>query len=84
MHEFSVASHAVAKILEIAREKGAKRICGVEFLMGELCMVGEEQLTFWIKEIMNSKVDIADDIKIELKSVKEGRDCVLNRVQLEI
>lgn len=84
MHEFTMANSIAGKIMEIVKEKGAKKICGIELLMGEQCMIGEEQITFWIKEILNSKVQIADDFKVELKPVKESRDCILNNIQLEI
>jgi hydrogenase nickel incorporation protein HypA/HybF len=123
MHEFSIAACAVDRIIEAARNKGAKRIHEVEILVGELSLVGEGQLIFWIKEILSSKGEIAQDVKIDLKQIpaiikciecgyqgnlkpknedhfyptfrcpncnseniqiEKGRDCVLNKIQIEM
>ncbi len=75
MHEFSIASQAVDKIVETALDKGAKRIREVEILIGELNLLGGEQLIFWIKEMLNSKIDIAGDVKIDLKPVQAIIKC---------
>lgn len=83
MHEFSIANQAVDKIMEAARDNGAKRIHSIELILGELSMIGSEQFMFWMREILSSKGDIADDVKIDLK-MANGRDCVLNRIQLEV
>ena len=122
MHEFSVASQIIQRALEVAKEKKAKRIKSIELAIGELSMLGEEQLKFWLKELLNKR-EIAKDIKIKVNSVKavvkckkcgyegnlksetqnhfhpiffcpkcedsdieikEGRDCVIKRVQVQI
>ena len=75
MHEFSIASQAVDKIVETALNRGAKKIRRVELLVGELNLLGEEQLIFWIKQVLNSKVDIAGDVKIEIKPVQAVIKC---------
>lgn len=67
MHEFSVASNAVDRIMETARKRGAKRIREVEILLGELSLLGEDQFLFWMKEMLRTKGDIAQDVKIGLK-----------------
>ena len=123
MHEFSLANQTADTIIKAALDKGAKKIQSVEILLGELNLIGEEQFLFWIKQILDSKGEIAKDIKIDLKTVrakikckqcgyegglnvegqdhhhpifrcpscnqvnvdiKEGRECVLKRIQLEI
>lgn len=84
MHDFTTASQAVDKIIKTALDKKAKKICSVELRVGELSMHGEEQLIFWIKEMLASRVDIAKDVKIEITPVKESRECVLNQIQLEV
>lgn len=123
MHEFSIASQAVDKIMEAALAKGAKRIRGVEVLIGEFSLIGKEQFTFWMNEMLRSKGEIASSIKIDVKTqeavikcnqcgyegnlkvegddhlnpafycpfckqgniqIKKGRECVLNRIQIEM
>ena len=69
MHEFSVANQAVDKIIKEALSKKAKSIKSVEMLVGELTLLGQEQLIFWMKEILHAKSEIADDIHIEIKPV---------------
>lgn len=122
MHEFSVATDAVDKIMKNALARGAKRIREVEVIIGELSLVGREQFLFWMKEMLNSKGEIASDVKIDSKllkavikcrhceyegnlkakdeehlyplfccpscnqtdvQIKQGRTCVLNRIQIE-
>lgn len=75
MHEFSVASQAVDTIIEKAFQRKAKRICSIEFLLGELCMLNGEQLIFWMKEMLNCRVDIARDATIELKQARAMVKC---------
>lgn len=122
MHEFSVANDAVDKIMKTALTRGAKRICEVEVLLGELSLLGEDQFLFWLKEMLRSKGEITQHVKIDLKhslavvkcnqcgyegnlrpadekhfhpvfrcpschqsdlEIKKGRECVLNRIQIE-
>lgn len=75
MHEFSVANQAVDKIMEVALNKGAKKVREVELLIGELNLLGKEQFIFWMKEILNSKGEIASDVKINLKPVEAKIRC---------
>lgn len=123
MHEFSAANQAVDEIMEVALNKGAKKILGIELLIGELNLLGKEEFLFCMKQILSSKGEIASDVKIDLKPVKavircrhcgyegnlkskdenhlhpiflcpscnqadieirQGRECVLNRIQLEV
>lgn len=124
MHEFSMATQIIDKALEIAKEKKAKKVKSIEISVGELILLGEDQLEFWLKEILNKK-KITKDAKIKINPVKalvkcnkcgytgnlkpdskhdhhshpvfscpncgdsaldikEGRDCVIKRVQVEI
>lgn len=82
MHEFSLANQAVDEIIANAQDRGAKRICRVELLVGELNLLGGEQLIFWMKQMLNSKGKIASDVKIDLKPIP-GRELVLNRIEIE-
>ena len=124
MHEFSIANPIVKKVLDLAKEKKAKKIKSIEISIGELILLGaEKEFRFWIKEILN-KEEIAKDTQIKMNivkaavkcrkcgyegclelnhehrhshplflcpscedsdiDIKEGRDCVINRVQLEV
>ena len=74
MHEFSVASQIIQRALEVAKEKKARRIKSIELAVGELSMLGEEQLKFWLKEMLNKK-EIAKGIKIKVNSVKAVVKC---------
>jgi Zn finger protein HypA/HybF involved in hydrogenase expression len=82
MHEFSLANQTVDEIIANAQERGAKRICRVELLVGELNLLGEEQLIFWIKQILSSKGKIASDVKIDFKPIP-GRELILNKIEIE-
>ncbi|MFH1283382.1 MAG: hydrogenase/urease maturation nickel metallochaperone HypA [bacterium] len=123
MHEFSIASLAVDKIIETASFKKAKKIRAVEIAIGELSMLGEEQLTFWIKQMLDFKSKIAEDVNVGYLTVKaeirckkcgyegnikkgkqdhlypvfkcpkctmedveiiKGRECLLNKIQVEL
>ena len=123
MHEFSIASQAAERVLSLAKEKKAKKINKIELAVGQLSLLGEEQLKFWLKEILGrDKIGGSVQIKItpvkalvkcsscgyegNLKSsgrenhlhpvflcpecessdigIKEGRDCVIKRVEVEI
>ncbi len=123
MHEVTMANKIVDKIMETALNKRAKKVLAVEILIGELNLLGEEQLTFWLNELLRSKGKIAKDAKIDLKlvesiikcrqcgyegnlkamnedhhnpifkcpscnladiEIKRGRECILNKVELEI
>jgi len=123
MHEFSIASQAAKRVISLAKEKKAKKINKVELAVGELSLLAEEQLKFWLSEIL-SKENTANDLTITISSVKalikcrtcgyegilkpsgdehhlhpiflcpecgssdiqikEGRDCVIKRVELDI
>ncbi len=83
MHEFSIVNQAVEKIMQDALDRGAKKIQKVEILLGELSPLGKEQFEFWMKQILDSKGEIARDTEIEVKTVKKTKDCLLKRIHLE-
>ncbi len=74
MHELSVANQIVERALEVAKEKKAKKIKSIELAVGELSLLGEEQLKFWVKEILKSK-EIGKDVQIKVNSVKAKIKC---------
>ena len=83
MHEYSIADHAADEIIKNALETKAKRILKAEIVVGELSEVGVEQFAFWIKEILNSRIDIAKDAEIEVSVQKGSNECILNRIEIE-
>ncbi len=124
MHEFSIANPIVKKVLDLAKEKKAKAVKGIEVCVGELVLLGaEEEFRFWLKELL-CKEEIAKDAQIKINivkskvkcrkcgyegglevnhehshshpvflcphcedsdiDIKEGKDCVLEKVQVEI
>ena len=68
MHEFSIASEAVDRIMQTAQERKAKRIREVEVLIGELSLLGKEQFAFWLSEMLKFRGEITRGVKIKLKS----------------
>jgi hydrogenase nickel insertion protein HypA len=74
MHEFSVANQIAERTLEVAKEKKAKRIKSIELAVGELSLLAEEQLKFWLKEILGKK-KIVRDIQIKISSTKAKIKC---------
>ena len=75
MHEFTLANQTADTIIKAALDKGAKKILSVEILLGELNLAGEEQFIFWLNEILDSKGEIAKDVKIDLKPVQAKIKC---------
>ncbi len=124
MHEFSIVNPIVKKVLELAKEKKAKKIKSIEISVGEMILLGaKEEIRFWVKELLckeevskNARIKI-NTIKAKIKcrkcgyeggleinhehshshplflcpkcedsdiEIKEGRDCILKRIQVEI
>jgi hydrogenase nickel insertion protein HypA len=75
MHEFSVANQAVDKIVKIALTKKVKRICRVEFQIGELSLLGKDQISFWMKEMLKLQGEVADDVQIDFKTIRTAIKC---------
>jgi len=82
MHEFTIAGQIVNKIVETAVERGAKKIRRVEILVGEHSLHGEDQLAFWLEEMLRSKGTIAADVKVDIKK-NEGEGFILNKMEID-
>ncbi|MFH1548558.1 MAG: hydrogenase/urease maturation nickel metallochaperone HypA [Candidatus Omnitrophota bacterium] len=74
MHEFSVASQIADRVLQVAVEKKAKEIKSIELDIGQLNLLAEEQLKFWLTEILKEK-EIAKTTKIKINRVKAVIKC---------
>ncbi len=68
MHEFSTVKNIVDKVTEIALKEGAKEITRLEIELGELTLLEEEQMRFWL-EIMISQTDLGKNAEIVLNKV---------------
>jgi hydrogenase nickel incorporation protein HypA/HybF len=53
MHEFSIAQQIVQVVLRTARENQAKSVERVVMVIGELALLNEEQVRFWVEEIFS-------------------------------
>jgi hydrogenase nickel insertion protein HypA len=75
MHEFSIANPIVKKVLDLAKEKKAKKVKSIEISIGELVLLGaEEEFIFWLRELLN-KEEITKDVKIRINTVKAAVEC---------
>ncbi len=73
MHEFSIATAVVEKILEFAREKRVTRVIEVRLAVGELACVEEVQLKFCISSI--TKETAMEDSAVEIEKVDAEVAC---------
>jgi hydrogenase nickel incorporation protein HypA/HybF len=56
MHEFSIASSIVEKVVEFAEQHGISKVVGVRLEVGELTCVDVEQLRFCLEAITHDTV----------------------------
>lgn len=55
MHEFSIAQQIAEVVFQTAQENEAQQIERVVVVFGELTMLNEEQVRFWLEEIFSQK-----------------------------
>jgi hydrogenase nickel incorporation protein HypA/HybF len=65
MHEFSIASSIVEKVLEFAEKHGVSRIVEVRLAIGELTCVEQDQLRFCFEAISNETALEGSALEIE-------------------
>jgi hydrogenase nickel insertion protein HypA len=73
MHEFSIATAVVEKILEFAQEKQIARVIEVRLAVGELACVEAVQLKFCISAI--TKETAMEDSAVEIDQVAAEVAC---------
>jgi hydrogenase nickel insertion protein HypA len=56
MHEFSIAQQITDVVFRTALENEAKLVERVVVIIGELTLLSEEQVRFWVEEIFSHKV----------------------------
>jgi len=76
MHEFSIASQIWQSVARKARQRGAGRVVSITLELGELNLLEEEQLRFWIGELAARDGSPGVDLKVtSLKGRLHCRDC---------
>jgi len=76
MHEFSIASQIWESVARAAREHGGGRVLSVTLEVGELNLLEDEQLRFWITEL--GARDGSPDINLSITRLPgrvRCRDC---------
>ena len=56
MHEYSVTTQIVSKVLREAESRRAKRVLEVKLQIGELTFLNPEQVRFWYKILVKGTV----------------------------
>ncbi len=73
MHEFSVASQIVQKVLAEAEKRGAKKVTEVDLIVGKLTFLGLEQLRFAFEAL--TKDTIAEGAKLVIEEQEGAVKC---------
>jgi hydrogenase nickel incorporation protein HypA/HybF len=73
MHELSIASQIWGSVARAARQHGGGRVVSIKLELGELNLIEEEQLRFWIEEL--GKRDGSPEVRLEITTVKGRVHC---------
>jgi hydrogenase nickel incorporation protein HypA/HybF len=73
LHELSIASQIWESVARAARQHGGGRVLSIKLELGELNLIEEEQLRFWIEEL--GKRDGSPGVRLEITSVKGRVRC---------
>jgi hydrogenase nickel insertion protein HypA len=65
MHEFSIAQQIAEVVLRTARENQARLVERVLVVIGELALLSEEQVRFWVEEIFSHRA-MTRDAQLEI------------------
>jgi hydrogenase nickel insertion protein HypA len=55
MHEFSIAQQIVEVVLRTAQEQEAQQVERVTVVIGELALLNQEQVGFWVEEMFSRR-----------------------------
>lgn len=75
MHEFSMVSQLVEKVVEEARKRGAKRVVEVELEVGQLSFLNPEQMLFAYRIL--TKGTILEKSRLTIRTVEAHVRCRL-------
>jgi hydrogenase nickel incorporation protein HypA/HybF len=73
MHEFSISSEIVRTVLEEAEKNRGKKVLSVQLEIGELTLLNQEQVTFWIQELF--KGSVAEGARVRVKEIQARIKC---------
>jgi len=73
MHEFSIASQIWESVAKAARQHGGGRVVSITLELGELNLIEDEQLRFWIKEL--GARDGSPDVHLKISKAKGRVRC---------
>jgi hydrogenase nickel incorporation protein HypA/HybF len=73
MHEFSISSEIVRTVLEEAEKNKGKKVLSIQLEIGELTLLNQEQVTFWIQELF--KGSVAEGARIRVKEIQARIKC---------
>jgi hydrogenase nickel incorporation protein HypA/HybF len=73
MHEFSISSEIVRTVLEEAEKERGKKVLSIQLEIGELTLLNQEQVTFWIQELF--KGSVAEGARVRVKEIKARIKC---------
>ncbi|MCK4572696.1 hydrogenase maturation nickel metallochaperone HypA [candidate division WOR-3 bacterium] len=74
MHEFSIVKNIVEKVTEVALKERAKEITRLEIELGELTLLEEEQMRFWL-EMMLSQTELGRGVEVVLNRISGVIKC---------
>ena len=73
MHEFSISSEIVKTVLDHVKKEKGEKVLSIQLEIGELALLNEEQVTFWIHQLF--KGTVADGAKVKVKAIKGRIRC---------
>ncbi len=73
MHEFSISSEIVRTVLKEAEKNGGKKILSIQLEIGELTLINQEQVTFWVQELF--KGSVAEGATVKVKEIQARIKC---------
>jgi hydrogenase nickel incorporation protein HypA/HybF len=73
MHEFSISSEIVRTVLEEAEKNRGKKVLSIQLEIGELTLLNQEQVTFWIQELF--KGSVAEGARVRVKEIQARIKC---------
>ena len=73
MHEFSIADEIVRNVLETAKKNKGKKVVSILLEIGELTHLNGEQVSFWIRELLQDSA--AEDAEVKIRTIKARIQC---------
>jgi hydrogenase nickel incorporation protein HypA/HybF len=74
MHEFSTVKNIVERVTEVAEKEDAREILRLDIELGELTLLEEEQMRFWL-EVMLSESRLGKSTEVVLHRIPGVIQC---------